>query len=117
MSFEGIGIATSIETDDGHLNNGEGEEVMSVKKAVHKNARQKKVLQMVNEVHAKDNLNADMQEMKHDEDALRRQLQVIKKDYDRLMTDVATGYGIIKHWVGIQASNRGGLIKSRFIKN
>lgn len=90
---------------------------MAVKKATHKNTRQKKVLQMVNEAHSKDNLNTDMQNMKHDEDALRRQLQVIKKDYDRLMTDVAAGYGIIKHWVGIQASNRGELIRSRFIKN
>ena len=90
---------------------------MSVKKVVQKNSRQKKVLQMVNEVHAKDNLNTEMQEMKHDEDALRRQFQVIKKDYNRLMTDVATGYVIVKHWVGVQASSRGGLIKSRFIKN
>lgn len=90
---------------------------MSVKKAATKNARQKKVLQMVNEVHAKDNSNPEVQSMKHDEDALRRQLQVIKKDYDRLMTDVATGYGIIKHWVGVQAANRGELLKSRFIKN
>lgn len=90
---------------------------VSKKKQFIKNARQKKVLQMVNEVHAKDNLNEDMQKVKHDEDAIRRQFQLIKKDYDRLMTDVATGYGIIKHWVGIQASNRGELIKSRFIRN
>lgn len=90
---------------------------MAVKKTAVKNSRQKKVLQMVNEVHAKDRTNVEYQDMKHDEDALRRQLVVIKKDYDRLMTDVATGYGIIKHWVGIQAANRGELIKSRFIKN
>lgn len=90
---------------------------MSVKKSTPKNARQKKVLQMVNEVHAKDNSNPDMQISKHDEDALRRQFQVIKKDYDRLMTDVVAGYGIVKHWVGVQASSRGELIKSRFIKN
>lgn len=90
---------------------------MAVKKTAVKNSRQKKVLQMVNEVHAKDNSNLEFQDMKHDEDALRRQLVVIKKDYDRLMTDVATGYGIIKHWVGIQAANRGELLKSRFIKN
>jgi 3'-phosphoadenosine 5'-phosphosulfate sulfotransferase len=90
---------------------------MAVKKAAVKNSRQKKVLQMVNEVHAKDRTNVEFQNMKHDEDALRRQLVVIKKDYDRLMTDVATGYGIIRHWVGIQATTRGELIKSRFIKN
>ena len=90
---------------------------MSVKKAVQKNSRQKKVLQMVNEAHAKDNQNIEAQEMKHDEDALRRQFQVIKKDYSRLMTDVATGYGIIKHWVGVQATTRSEMIKSRFIKN
>lgn len=90
---------------------------MSVKKATQKNARQKKVLQMVNEVHLKDKSNVEFQDMKHDEDALRRQLSLIKKDYDRLMTDVAAGYGIIKHWVGIQAASRSGMIKSRFIKN
>jgi 3'-phosphoadenosine 5'-phosphosulfate sulfotransferase len=90
---------------------------MAVKKAAVKNSRQKKVLQMVNEVHAKDRTNVEYQDMKHDEDALRRQLLLIKKDYDRLMTDVATGYGIIRHWVGIQAMTRGELIKSRFIKN
>lgn len=90
---------------------------MTVKKAVQKNSRQKKVLQMVNEVHAKDKSNVEFQDMKHDEDALRRQLVVIKKDYDRLMIDVAAGYGIIKHWVGIQATSRGGMLKSRFIKN
>jgi 3'-phosphoadenosine 5'-phosphosulfate sulfotransferase len=90
---------------------------MAVKKAAVKNSRQKKVLQMVNEVHAKDRTNVEYQDMKHDEDALRRQLLLIKKDYDRLMTDVATGYGIIRHWVGIQATTRGELIKSRFIKN
>ena len=94
-----------------------GEEVMAVKKVAQKNARQKKVLQMVNEVHAKDKSNIEIQNLKHDEDALRRQFQVIKKDYDRLVNDVATGYGIIRHWVGIQAANRGELIKSRFIKN
>ena len=90
---------------------------MSVKKVAQKNSRQKKVLQMVNEVHAKDNSNIDLQEIRHDEDALRRQFQVIKKDYNRLMTEVATGYGIVKHWVGIQASTRTEMIKSRFIKN
>ncbi|MBY0415118.1 MAG: hypothetical protein K2Q18_13185 [Bdellovibrionales bacterium] len=90
---------------------------MTVKKVSPKNARQKKVLQMVNEAHANDNKNPEMQEARHDEDAIRRQLLVIKKDYDKLVTDVATGYGIIKHWVGIQASTRGELIKSRFIKN
>lgn len=94
-----------------------GEEVMSVKKTGQKNARQKKVLQMVNEAHANDNANAEIQEMKHDEDALRRQFLVIKKDCDRLMTDVKAGYGIIKHWVGIQTANRGELLRSRFIKN
>lgn len=94
-----------------------GEEDMSVKKSIQKNARQKKVLQMVNEIHAKDNSNAEVQELKHDEDAIRRQLLVIKKDYTRLVSDVRTGYGIIKHWVGIQAANRGELIRSRFIKN
>jgi hypothetical protein len=94
-------------------------EVMAVKKAAAKakNSRQKKVLQMVNEVHAKDKSNLEFQEMKHDEDALRRQLILIKKDYDRLVTDVAAGYGIVKHWVGIQAATRGELIVSRFIKN
>ncbi|MEA9355730.1 hypothetical protein SHI21_05945 [Bacteriovorax sp. PP10] len=90
---------------------------MAVKKSAVKNSRQKKVLQMVNEVHAKDRTNVEYQDMKHDEDALRRQLLVIKKDYDRLMTDMATGYGIIRHWVGIQATTRGELIKSRFIRN
>ena len=90
---------------------------MSVKKVAQKNSRQKKVLQMVNEVHAKDNSNSDLQEIRHDEDALRRQFQVIKKDYNRLMTEVVTGYGIVKHWVGIQASSKTEMIKSRFIKN
>ena len=90
---------------------------MSVKKVAQKNSRQKKVLQMVNEVHAKDNSNSDLQEIRHDEDAIRRQFQVIKKDYNRLMTEVATGYGIVKHWVGIQASSKTEMIKSRFIKN
>ena len=90
---------------------------MSVKKSVTKNARQKKVLQMVNEVHAKDNSNPEVQELKHDEDALRRQLLVIKKDYVRLLSDVKAGVGIVKHWVEIQTANRGELLKARFIKN
>jgi hypothetical protein len=90
---------------------------MSVKKPIQKNARQKKVLQMVNEAHAGDNSNVGIQEVKHDEDALRRQFLVIKKDYDRLMTDVKAGYGIVKHWVGIQTANKGELLKARFIKN
>ncbi len=90
---------------------------MTVKKTAQKNARVKKVIKMVNEVHAKDNTNVELQEAKHDEDALRRQLLVIRKDYDRLMSDVATGYGIIKHWASIQVANRGELIRTRFIKN
>ncbi len=90
---------------------------MTVKKVAQKNSRQKKVLQMVNVVHAKDNSNRDLQEIRHDEDAIRRQFQIIKKDYNRLMTEVATGYGIVKHWVGIQASSKTEMIKSRFIKN
>ena len=72
---------------------------------------------MVNEVHGKDNSNAEMQVLKHEEDALRRQLLVIKKDYARLMTDVVTGYGIVKNWVGLQTANKGELLKTRFIKN
>lgn len=90
--------------------------IMTVKKAK-TNARQKKVLKMVNEAHTSDMGNADMQRVRHDEDAIRRQLLVIKKDYSRLMTDVATGYGLIKDWVNIQASTRGELLKTRFIKN
>jgi hypothetical protein len=104
-------------TDVGHSIKYYGEEVMAVKKTVQKNARQKKVLQMVNEAHANDNANVEVQELKHDEDALRRQFLVIKKDCDRLMTDVKTGYGIIRHWVGIQTTTKGELLKSRFIKN
>lgn len=87
------------------------------KKSTTKNARQKKVIQMVNEVHAKDNDNIELQEAMHDEDALRRQLLVIRKDYNRLMTDVAAGYGIIKHWASLQMANKGELLRSRFIKN
>jgi len=90
---------------------------MSVKKTGQKNARQKKVLQMVNEAHANDNANAEVQEMKHDEDALRRQFQVIKKDYVRLLTDVKASVGIVKHWVELQTANKGELLKARFIKN
>ncbi len=94
-----------------------GEFYMTVKKVKTKaNARQKNVLKMVNEVHANDMGNGEAQEARHDEDALRRQLLVIQKDYKRLMTDVATGYGIIRHWVSIQAASRGELLKSRFIK-
>lgn len=91
---------------------------MTVKKVKTKpNARQKKVLKMVQEVHANDMGNVEAQEARHDEDAIRRQLEVIKKDYNRLMTDVAAGYGLIRHWVGIQAQTRGELLKTRFIKN
>lgn len=89
---------------------------MTVKK-VKANARQKKVLKIVNEVHANDMGNVEAQEARHDEDALRRQFLVIQKDYKRLMTDVATGYSLIKHWVGVQATTRGELLKTRFIKN
>ena len=89
---------------------------MTVKK-VQKNARQKKVLKMVAEAHANDNTNPEVQEARHDEDALRRQLLVIKKDYTRLMVDVRTGYGLIKHWVGLQAATKGEILKARFIKN
>lgn len=90
---------------------------MTVKKTAQKNARVKKVIQMVNEVHAKDNTNVELQETMHDEDALRRQLLVIKKDYNRLMTDVAAGYGIVKHWASLQVASKGELLKTRFIKN
>ena len=90
---------------------------MPVKKVAQRNSRQKKVLKMVNEAYANDNSNVELQSIKHDEDALRRQFQVIKKDYNRLMTEVATGYGIVKHWVGVQASSKTEMIKSRFIKN
>ena len=90
---------------------------MPVKKVTQRNSRQKKVLKMVNEAYANDNSNVELQSIKHDEDALRRQFQVIKKDYNRLMTEVATGYGIVKHWVGVQASSKTEMIKSRFIKN
>lgn len=91
--------------------------IMTVKKSAQKNTRVKKVIQMVNEVHAKDHTNIELQEAKHDEDALRRQLLVIRKDYNRLMTDVAAGYDIIKHWASIQVANKGELIRTRFIKN
>ena len=90
---------------------------MPVKKVAQRNSRQKKVLKMVNEAYANDNSNVELQSIKHDEDALRRQFQVIKKDYNRLMTEVATGYAIVKHWVGVQASSKTEMIKSRFIKN
>ena len=90
---------------------------MTVKKTAQKNARVKKVIQMVNEAHSNDNSNFELQEAKHDEDAIRRQFQVIRKDYDRLMTDVVTGYGIIKHWATLQVANKGELLKTRFIKN
>jgi hypothetical protein len=86
-------------------------------KRVQKNSRQKKVLKMVNEIHTKDMGNIEAQEARHDEDALRRQMQLIQKDYKRLMTDVFTGYGLVRHWVNVQASTRGELLKTRFIKN
>ncbi|MBC7428570.1 MAG: hypothetical protein H7336_08170 [Bacteriovorax sp.] len=89
---------------------------MTVKK-VKANARQKKVLKMVNEVHINDMSNVQAQVARHDEDALRRQLIVIQKDYKRLMIDVAAGYSLIRHWVGVQAQTRGELLKTRFIKN
>lgn len=79
--------------------------------------RQKKILKMVNDVHVKGMNNIEAQEARHDEDAIRRQMLVIRKDYSRLMTDVAAGYGLIKHWVNVQASTRGELLKTRFIKN
>lgn len=90
---------------------------MTVKKAAQKNARQKRVIKMVQEAHAHDFDNLEGQELRHEEDAIRRQFLVIKKDYNRLMTDVATGYGLIRNWVGLQTANRGELFKARFIKN
>ncbi len=90
---------------------------MAVKKTAHKNGRQKKVLKMVAEAHAHDRDNMEAQELRHEEDAIRRQFLVIKKDYNRLVTDVAAGYGLIKNWVNLQAVNRGELLKARFIKN
>nr|BDT29319.1 hypothetical protein BHI3_27850 [Bacteriovorax sp. HI3] len=90
---------------------------MAVKKTAHKNGRQKKVLKMVAEAHAHDFDNMEEQVLKHEEDAIRRQFLVIKKDYTRLMSDVATGYGLIRNWVNLQAVNRGELLRARFIKN
>ncbi|QDK40868.1 hypothetical protein DOM21_05230 [Bacteriovorax stolpii] len=90
---------------------------MAVKKTAHKNGRQKKVLKMVAVAHAHDNDNMEGQELRHEEDAIRRQFLVIKKDYSRLMNDVATGYGLIRNWVNLQAVNRGELLRARFIKN
>ena len=90
---------------------------MAVKKPTLKNSRQKKVLQMVAEAHARDNDNRPEQELKHKEDEIRRQFLVIKKDYNRLMNDVAAGYGLIRNWVGLQAETRGEILKTRFIKN
>jgi hypothetical protein len=86
-------------------------------KKIQKNTRQKKVLKMVSHAHESDMGNLEAQSAKHDEDAIRRQLSVIKKDYSRLMTDMATGYDLLKHWVNIQASTRGEILKTRFIKN
>lgn len=90
---------------------------MAVKKTAHKNLRQKKVLNMVGEIRNASYTNIEKQEIRHGEDAIRRQFLVIKKDYSRLMNDVATGYGLIKNWVEMQAMNRGEMLKARFIKN
>lgn len=90
---------------------------MAVKKTAQKNGRQKKVLKMVAEAHSHDNDNLEGQEIRHEEDAIRRQFLVIKKDYDRLMSDVATGYGLVRNWVNLQATNRGEMLRARFIKN
>ena len=86
-------------------------------KKIQKNTRQKKVLKMVSQAHESDMGNLEAQSAKHDEDAIRRQLSVIKKDYSRLMTDMATGLDLVKHWVNLQASTRGEILKTRFIKN
>ncbi len=90
---------------------------MAVKKTAHKNSRQKKVLNMVGDIRNASYTNIETQEIRHGEDAIRRQFIVIKKDYNRLMNDVATGYGMIKNWVEMQAVNRGEMLKARFIKN
>lgn len=90
---------------------------MSVKKATHKNGRQKKVLKMVEGIRSTSYTNVETQEIRHEEDAIRKQFLVIKKDYSRLVSDVAEGYGLIKNWVGLQATTKSEMLKSRFIKN
>lgn len=90
---------------------------MAIKKGAHKNVRQKKVLNIASNVRTASYTNFETQEIKHGEDAIRRQFLLIKKDYSRLMSDMATGYGLIKNWVGMQANTRGEMLKSRFIKN
>jgi 6-phosphogluconate dehydrogenase (decarboxylating) len=76
-----------------------------------KNTRQKKILQMVE---AKDHVTH--QGDKNYEEAIRRQMDLIKKDYNKLVTDVAGGFGLIKNWVGVQAVSKSEMIKSRFAK-
>ena len=83
---------------------------MTTKRMVHhKNVRQKKVLSMAAASVAKTKSPSE-------EEAIKRQLSVIKKDYDKLMIDVAAGYGLIKDWVGVQAVSKGQMLKSRLTK-
>ncbi len=90
---------------------------MAVKKSAHKKGRQKKVMNMVTGIRNASYTNVETQEIRHEEDAIRRQFLVIKKDYSRLVNDVATGYGLIRSWVEMQATSRGEMLKARFIKN
>lgn len=110
-----VGIKFAFKDETGHLWSSKfnSEEFMSVKK---KSARQKKILNMVATTKDHDDVNLSQGDIKHSEEAIRRQMKVIKNDYARLMDDVATGYGLIKSWVGTQAVTRSEMLKSRFIK-
>jgi hypothetical protein len=78
-----------------------------------KSVRSRKLLQMVE---VKNN-SINSGDKKQYERAIRRQMGLIKKDYDRLITDVAGGIGLLKNWVEVEATTRREMLKSRFAKN
>lgn len=90
---------------------------MVVKKTAKRSQRHKKVMQIAAETQSKDLYNAEERELRNEEDAIRRQFRTIKRDYGRLVDDVTTGYGLIKNWVGLQASTRGEYLVSRLTKS
>ena len=79
---------------------------MTEKKIVKRNARQKKLSRLVEEVTASGPVNYEAN--------LKNQLRVIQKDYNRLLTDVSKGYNLFKTWVEVQAVNTREVLRTRF---
>ena len=79
---------------------------MTEKKIVKRNARQKKIMKMAEQVTAADPINHEA--------TLKSQLRVIQKDYNRLVTDVTKGYGLLKNWMEVQAVNTREMLRTRF---